>query len=277
MAKVQSITKVPLRTLSAWRERIRVDPEWHPTAEHFSENARVFPHEIEEHMANFMRVNYADDGRSLTRTTLQPLILILVQDLLSQGILGQDALNLQCSYHFIESFLQRLGLSFRRARPETRPAIDDDECAQLMTDLLLAFQLSPPDHIVNCDESNWFLVMAGAQTVPRGATGEYQPVDSRVFGALKSKGMAKLQRRFMEHYGGKCTKAIAAELLLQSWAELSDSVFIAAWDYEETPDEDDEEAESLDEGFHLDMAQEEILEMRRQPPEDESDEEEDNE
>jgi hypothetical protein len=64
-------------------------------------------------------------------------------------------------------------------------------------------------------------------------------------------------------------------------AELFDSVFIAAWDYEETPDEDDEEVESLDEGFHLDIAQEsddeQILEIRRQPPEDESDEEEDNE
>jgi hypothetical protein len=68
---------------------------------------------------------------------------------------------------------------------------------------------------------------------------------------------------------------------MQSCAEFSDSVFIAAWDYEETPDEDDEEVESLDEGFHLDMAQEsddeEMLEMRRQPSEDESDEEEDNE
>jgi hypothetical protein len=38
--------------------------------------------------------------------------------------------------------------------------------------------------------------------------------------------------------------------------ELSDFDFIAAWDYEETPDEDDEEVESLNEGFHLDMAQE---------------------
>jgi hypothetical protein len=68
-------------------------------------------------------------------------------------------------------------------------------------------------------------------------------------------------------------KAIAAELLVQSWAELSDSVFIAAWDYEETPDEEEEEVESLDEGFHLDMAQksddEEIMEMRQQPLEDE--------
>jgi hypothetical protein len=62
-------------------------------------------------------------------------------------------------------------------------------------------------------------------------------------------------------------------LLLQSRAELSVSVFIAAWDYEETLDEDEEEVESLDERFHLDMAQEsddeEIMEMRQQQPENE--------
>jgi hypothetical protein len=257
MAKVQSMTKVPLRTLYARRERIRVDPEWRPTAQHFSENARVFPDEIEEHMANFILVNYVDPGRSLTRTTLQPLILMLVQDLVSEGILDHEALNFQCSSRFLESFLQRMGLSFRRARTDRRPAIDDDECSQFMTDLLLAFQLYPPDHILNFDESNWCLVIAGDQTIPRHrATGKDQPLDRRVFWALKSKGRAKSQRRFMEHYGGKCTKAIVAALLLQSWAELSDSVFIAAWHYEETPDEDDEEVESLDEGFDLDMAQE---------------------
>jgi hypothetical protein len=128
-----------------------------------------------------------------------------------------------------------------------------------MTDLLLAFQLYPPDHIRNFDEFNWLLVMAGDRTVPKGATGKYQPLDRCVFGALKSKGRVKWQRRFME----KCTKAIAA------------------WDYEETLDGDDEEVESLDEGFRFDMVRESddtgFLEMRRQPPEDESYGEEDNE
>jgi hypothetical protein len=149
MSKVQWITKVRLRTLYAWGERIRVDPEWQPPAEHFSENALVFPDEIEEHMANFILANSMDPGRSLTRTTLQPLILMLVQGLVSDGIFDQEVLNFQCSYHFLESFLQRIGLSFRRARPERRLAIDGDECAELMTDLLLALQLYPPDHILN--------------------------------------------------------------------------------------------------------------------------------
>jgi hypothetical protein len=45
-------------------------------------------------------------------------------------------------------------------------------------------------------------------------------------------------------------------LLRQSWDELSDSVFIAAFDYEETPVEEEEQMDPLDEGFHLDMVQE---------------------
>jgi hypothetical protein len=43
----QSITKVPLRTLWACRERICVDLQWRLTTEHFTENARVFWEEIE--------------------------------------------------------------------------------------------------------------------------------------------------------------------------------------------------------------------------------------
>jgi hypothetical protein len=60
--------------------------------------------------------------------------------------------------------------------------------------------------------------------VPTEATRTYQPLTRRVSGALNPKGRAKWQRHFMGHYGGKCAKAIAAELLLQSWAELSGSI-----------------------------------------------------
>jgi hypothetical protein len=47
-----------------------------------------------------------------------------------------------------------------------------------MTYLLLAFQLYPPDHILNFDESNWFLVMAGDQAVAnRGQEAVHQYTD----------------------------------------------------------------------------------------------------
>jgi hypothetical protein len=59
--------------------------------------------------------------------------------------------------------------------------------------------------------------------VPKGATGKYQSLDPRTFGALKSKGRAKWKFIFSQECGKQCTKEIAAELLLRSWAELSDS------------------------------------------------------
>jgi hypothetical protein len=59
--------------------------------------------------------------------------------------------------------------------------------------------------------------------IPKGATGRSQPLDRRTFGAPKAKGKAKWRHQFAEHYGMGCTRDLTAELLLQSWNELSDS------------------------------------------------------
>ena len=84
--------------------------------------------------------------------------------------------------------------------------------------------------------------------VPKGGTGKYQPLDRRVFGALKAKGRAKWSREFARHPGMVCTREMAAGLLLSSWAELSADAVLAGWDLESSEkagesssDEDDEE------------------------------------
>jgi hypothetical protein len=38
---------------------------------------------------SFIRINFIDEGRPLTRTTLQPLIRMLVQDLIAQNVLDE--------------------------------------------------------------------------------------------------------------------------------------------------------------------------------------------
>jgi hypothetical protein len=53
--------------------------------------------------------------------------------------------------------------------------------------------------------------------VSKGATGRYQALDRRTFGALKSKGKAKWPRYFNDHYAVRCTREIGAELFLESW------------------------------------------------------------
>jgi hypothetical protein len=59
--------------------------------------------------------------------------------------------------------------------------------------------------------------------IPKGGTGKYQPLDRRVFGALKSKGRAKWARCYEANPGRVCTHEIAADLLLTSWDELDNS------------------------------------------------------
>jgi hypothetical protein len=115
--------------------------------------------------------------------------------------------------------------------------------------------------------------------VPKGATGIYQPLDRRVFGALKSKGRAKWRRSNLEQ-SNRCDRETAAALLIASWEELSDSVVSAAWDFDEPSAELDSDDSSDDDEFDLtldsnsdgldaessDCAAEEDLETSKQAP-----------
>jgi hypothetical protein len=56
----------------------------------------------------------------------------------------------------------------------------------------------------------------------------------------------------VQHFGKTCTREIEAELLLQSWSELSDSAVAAGRDFSEEIS-DDEDSKSSDEDFELRM------------------------
>jgi hypothetical protein len=106
--------------------------------------------------------------------------------------------------------------------------------------------------------------------VLRGGTWRYQSLDRRTFAALKSKGKAKWRRYFNDHYGTSCTRGIAAELLLESWNELSDSAVTASWAYGESiKDEDNDESDDSDGEFELrictDSSDDDVQELRDSP------------
>jgi hypothetical protein len=85
---------------------------------HFSSikvNRHVFSDNVELMFANFVGINFVEPGRSLTRVTLQPLVLMPVQDLVAQRILDDLFMSFECSYYFLLRFLSRIELSFCRA------------------------------------------------------------------------------------------------------------------------------------------------------------------
>jgi hypothetical protein len=88
--------------------------------------------------------------------------------------------------------------------------------------------------------------------IPKGATGIYQSLDRRVFGALRSKGRVKWRSYYFE-YNSRCDTQTAAALLIASWNELSDSVIAAGWNFDEPPAELDSDDSSDDEEFKLNL------------------------
>jgi hypothetical protein len=85
--------------------------------------------------------------------------------------------------------------------------------------------------------------------IPEEATGIYQPLDRRMFGALKSKGCAKWRRFYPENYGRPCNRETVTSLLLESWDELSGSVTTATRDFNE--DKSDSDSDDSDDEFEL--------------------------
>jgi hypothetical protein len=175
MRIVSAKTGVRTTTLYSSDERIRADPTWRPSRDRFSESRRIFPDEIEQTSAQFIRVNFLAQERRLDCPRLQPPIHILVHDFVAWHILPASALNFKCSYHFMSRFLDRANLSFRKTHPTKLPTIDDEACANFPVQLAAVQLECPAERSPNLDESSWRLTMAseksiaerGAEIIPR--------------------------------------------------------------------------------------------------------------
>jgi hypothetical protein len=79
MREVFARSHIPPTTLGSWCEKVRTEPSWRPSREHFSLAPRAFPPNVEETIANFICINFVSLGHSLTRPVLKLLILMLVK------------------------------------------------------------------------------------------------------------------------------------------------------------------------------------------------------
>jgi hypothetical protein len=170
MRYISETTGVPLRTLYRWRTVHQTQAEWRPNTCYCSVNPRILSDDIEHQMANFLKDNFIAQARPINRQLLKREILAMVHSLVTEGALPDILLNFKCSYEFMEGFLKRNRLSFRKRRTRRRPNIDTNECDQYIRDLNFAYENFPPDHIVNADESSWKVAMcSGVTLAPIGA------------------------------------------------------------------------------------------------------------
>ena len=85
--------------------------------------------------------------------------------------------------------------------------------------------------------------------IPTSATERFQPLDKRVFGALKSAAAAIFDDKAFEEQEGY-TKPAAADLFLTVWKRLSTQAILAAWDEKDNDEEESSDEESSDSEFH---------------------------
>jgi hypothetical protein len=71
-----------------------------------------------------------------------------------------------------------------------------------------------------------------------GATAVYQPLDRRIYGVMRSKGRAKLDRAIPNGDREPVTKESAAKLASECWIELTRENIISAWAIEGMESED---------------------------------------
>ena len=76
--------------------------------------------------------------------------------------------------------------------------------------------------------------------IPTSATDKYQPLDRRVFGALKSMG-ADVVDDFVFRTNSAPTKAESADFFVSCWYNLSRRTIASAWDLTENCDSEDDE------------------------------------
>jgi hypothetical protein len=196
-------TNVAITTLYSCRERIHaILRDIHPK-DTLPQTVAFFPDDIEEPIAISIPIDFVEPGRSLMRAPFRPLILFLVPDLVAQSILPVSCLNFGCSKHFLWNFLQRAGLSFRRARTEGRPAIGDAECCHIWSGCARHVKMSR-------FAWSWISTRHTSQNPLRLTRTTCRLISYRTTTRLK------WLKCFGEHYGNTCNKKFAARLLLES-------------------------------------------------------------
>jgi hypothetical protein len=90
-----------------------------------------------------------------------------------------------------------------------------------------------PTHVTPVSEAHAAGLGIRLIKVPKGGTGIWQPLDRRIYGAMKSKARARWARLFARSEVPLATKEFAAELARQCWKELPEELILEAWDFDE--------------------------------------------
>jgi hypothetical protein len=171
IASVSARTNVPDSTCSLWRDRIEA-AEGFPWDDHFG-NRRLFEHEEEVAIAEYVRFNYIRPGFVMTDIDFKDIAYdaYMMKWHQLQMTLPQSDLDkwvkdhpFTCSDGFVSDFKIRNGFSSRRCHLKRRSTVSEQVRQQFVDEIEWLFRNVPRDHILNCDETSWRVFPNGLLT-----------------------------------------------------------------------------------------------------------------
>ena len=162
-------TGIDENVLSKWRSAYEIDNSFVPGGRK-GQHRRNFTVVQEKAVADFLRIQYVKTGRIVRRKHLRNIMFELWKsfDPENRGLTSHNFF----SYHFINNFCKRNGLSFRRMRKKKRTEIDSEDVDRYAKEYAEIFASFAWNRILNMDETAWQYVFCRGQTLAETGTEE---------------------------------------------------------------------------------------------------------
>jgi hypothetical protein len=186
MVDLANLTHVPYTTLCTWRSNLLVDPNWRPShASHAT--CRVFTEEEEAQLVSDIvnrfldkHLYYSDDDFAIDAVAFynrisQEKCEAQINNLSMMGLPVELPIReFHCSPRFIEAFRKRHALALRRPHFKRRPAVSEEQIENFLDTLENVIEHTPPERLINIDETHWKLVAGGFLTWAKKGRGSIQ-------------------------------------------------------------------------------------------------------
>ena len=153
--------KIPQTTVRTWKQKVQKDPNYSITNGYKRKRRAIFTIEEEEALAEYIRVNIIACGQLFTDQDFRILAFAAFWD---KYLNSDDIPDFRCSNGFIYDFKKRHNFSSRRAHMKRRPNINEEDLKFWKSRIKELLNTVPKDHIVNVDETAWFLYPKGLLT-----------------------------------------------------------------------------------------------------------------
>lgn len=164
-------TGIDEKVLSKWRKAYEADNSFVP-GDKLGYHRRRFTRVQERAIADFLRIQYIKTGRIVRRKHLRTIFFELWKSYDPEN--RSNVSHNFFSYHFINNFCKRNGLSFRRMRTKKRTIIDEAEVEQYAREYAEIFANIPWNRILNMDETAWQYVFCRGQALAEKGAEEVQ-------------------------------------------------------------------------------------------------------